>query len=61
MMKRIVLVILALLATLSLAGAQSVQPSIPASTFAHPALWHVRGESGEVYLLGAVHVLPPGL
>lgn len=61
MMKRFVLAILALLATLSLAGAQSVQPSIPAGTSAHPALWHVHGESGEVYLLGAVHVLPPGL
>ena len=26
-----------------------------------PALWHIRGPQGEVYLLGSVHILPPGL
>jgi uncharacterized protein YbaP (TraB family) len=26
-----------------------------------PALWHLKGEQGEVYLLGSVHVLPPNL
>jgi uncharacterized protein YbaP (TraB family) len=26
-----------------------------------PSLWHVKGEQGEVYLLGSVHVLPPDL
>lgn len=66
MMKKFAGVILALLATLSLAGflagsvagARAVQPSLP-GTVAHPALWHVTGESGEVYLLGSIHVLPP--
>jgi uncharacterized protein YbaP (TraB family) len=26
-----------------------------------PSLWHVKGPRGEVYLLGSVHVLPPGV
>ncbi|HWU55821.1 MAG TPA: TraB/GumN family protein [Rhizomicrobium sp.] len=26
-----------------------------------PSLWHIKGEQGEVYLLGSVHVLPPDL
>ena len=25
---------------------------------AHPALWHVKGPVGEVYLLGSIHLLP---
>src|ERR1700761_3194777 len=25
---------------------------------AHPALWHVKGPEGEVYLLGSIHLLP---
>lgn len=25
---------------------------------AHPSLWHISGQQGEVYLLGSVHVLP---
>ena len=58
MMTKFAAAILALLATLSLAGAQTVQPSLP-GTLAHPALWHVTGEAGEVYLLGSIHVLPP--
>ena len=62
MMKKFAAAILALLATLSLAGslagAQTVKPSLPGS-IAHPALWHVAGEAGEVYLLGSIHVLPP--
>jgi len=61
MIKKIALAILALLATLSLAGAQTVRPSVPTGNFAHPALWHIRGEAGQVYLLGAVHVLPPNI
>jgi uncharacterized protein len=28
---------------------------------AHPALWHVKGPAGEMYLFGAIHVLPPNL
>lgn len=58
MMKKFAAAVLALLATLSLAGAQTVQPSLPGN-IAHPALWHVMGEAGEVYLLGSIHVLPP--
>ena len=27
----------------------------------HPSLWHVKGEAGEIYLLGSVHVLPSGV
>lgn len=30
-----------------------------AETTATPALWHVHGPAGEVYLLGSVHMLPP--
>jgi uncharacterized protein YbaP (TraB family) len=41
------------------------QPA-PAEFQAFPSLWHVKGDPkkgdlGEVYLLGAVHVLPPNL
>jgi len=68
MMKKFAVAILALLATLSLpaslagslAGAQTVQSSLPGA-IAHPALWHVTGEAGEVYLLGSIHVLPPNV
>lgn len=28
---------------------------------AHPALWHVQGPRGEAWLLGSVHILPPGV
>jgi uncharacterized protein YbaP (TraB family) len=31
--------------------------ALPAA--ADPALWHVRGSGGEVYLLGSIHMLPP--
>ncbi|HWM60884.1 MAG TPA: TraB/GumN family protein [Rhizomicrobium sp.] len=58
--------LLALLFTVFLsapAAAQiSVQPAIApgiGSVRAYPSLWHIKGEQGEVYLLGAVHVLPP--
>ena len=61
MIKKIAAAILALLAGLSLAGAQTVGPSLPAGIMAHPALWHIQGEAGQVYLLGAVHVLPPNV
>jgi hypothetical protein len=26
-----------------------------------PSLWHVKGPQGDVYLLGSVHILPPGV
>lgn len=28
---------------------------------AHPALWHVKGPVGEVYLLGSIHLLPKNI
>jgi uncharacterized protein YbaP (TraB family) len=28
---------------------------------AHPALWHVKGPVGEVYLLGSIHLLPDNI
>ncbi len=28
---------------------------------AHPALWHVKGPEGEVYLLGSIHLLPTNI
>jgi uncharacterized protein YbaP (TraB family) len=42
------------------AAQTSVQPSI-ASFRVYPSLWHIKGEAGDVYLLGAVHVLPPNM
>ena len=36
------------------------QPA-PAATRAFPSLWHIKSDQGEVYVLGAVHVLPPNL
>src|SRR5437868_6820283 len=60
-MKAVLLLVMGLLA--APAAAQiSVQPAIApgvAGVRAYPSLWHVKGEQGEVYLLGAVHVLPP--
>jgi uncharacterized protein YbaP (TraB family) len=62
LVKKFALGLLALLAGLSLAAsAQSVRPSLPPGVMAHPALWHIQGEAGQVYLLGAVHVLPPNM
>ncbi|HZQ40201.1 MAG TPA: TraB/GumN family protein [Rhizomicrobium sp.] len=44
----------------------SLQPSLPAGQIATPSLWHIKGDplkgdKGEVYLFGSVHVLPPHL
>ena len=39
-----------------------LKPAIAAlQAHASPSLWHIKGEQGEVYLLGSVHVLPPSL
>ena len=38
----------------------SLKPAL-AALRPHPSLWHVKGEQGEVYLLGSVHVLPPNV
>jgi uncharacterized protein YbaP (TraB family) len=51
------------------AGPAAAIPSIgappagaaPPVIHAHPALWHVHGKLGDVYLFGAIHVLPPNL
>lgn len=48
----------ALLLTAPVAAQVQVRPALAAAS---PSLWHIKGEQGEVYLLGAVHVLPPGL
>ena len=32
-----------------------------AETIARPSLWHIQGSQGDVYLLGSVHILPPGV
>ena len=58
--KKIAAAILLGLLSLS-ASAQTVQPALPKATIAHPSLWHVQGEAGQVYLLGSVHVLPPNV
>lgn len=39
------------------ASVAQVQPSLP-PIMAFPSLWHLKSDRGEVYLLGAVHVLP---
>ena len=38
-----------------------MRPSLPPGPIAHPSLWHIQGEAGQVYLLGSVHVLPPNV
>jgi hypothetical protein len=49
------------LAVLTLAAAvpasAQVQLSLPVF-MAYPSLWHIKSDQGEVYMLGAVHVLP---
>jgi len=52
----------ALLALALLAGAPAVaqtQMGLSSGRAASPSLWHIKGEQGQVWLLGAVHVLPP--
>lgn len=41
-------------------GTTSTAPTPPV-IHAHPALWHVHGRLGDVYLFGAIHALPPTL
>jgi len=51
-----VLLALGLLAGTAIAQAQTgASPGRAAS----PSLWHIKGEQGQVYLFGSVHVLPP--
>jgi uncharacterized protein YbaP (TraB family) len=45
-----------------LLGLSLLSPSLSlAQTVARPSLWHVRGAKADVYLLGSVHILPPGV
>lgn len=46
---------------LLLLGLAAGSSPLLAQTQASPSLWHIRGEQGEIYLLGSVHVLPPSL
>src|SRR4051794_36842728 len=56
-----VLLLTALLLAPALVSAQpSLQYALPGNS-ATPSLWHIKGEQGEVYLFGSVHVLPPNL
>lgn len=32
-----------------------------ADTPANPTVWHVKGPAGDAYLLGSIHILPPGV
>jgi len=57
---KIALLLLTLLLGPALAQ-PSIQPALPAGQTATPSLWHIKGQLGEVYLLGSVHVLPPHL
>ncbi|HEX4270300.1 MAG TPA: hypothetical protein VHZ32_02900, partial [Rhizomicrobium sp.] len=50
------LLALAMLANAPAAFAQA-QPALP-PFMAYPSLWHIKTDQGEVYMLGAVHVLP---
>jgi uncharacterized protein YbaP (TraB family) len=43
------------------AFAQQVQPLPSPGIMAAPSLWHIKGDVGEIYLLGSVHVLPPDM
>ena len=49
-----------LFALLLLAGASDtvLAQAQPSPFVANPSLWHIRSDQGEVYMLGAVHVLP---
>lgn len=47
----------ALLAFLALLAPAAAAPTI----HAHPALWHVKGTQGEVYLMGSIHLLPENI
>ena len=51
-MKRILALLFALLFAV---------PAFADARPAHPALWHVRGKNGEVWLLGSIHILPPDI
>ncbi|HEY4076246.1 MAG TPA: TraB/GumN family protein [Rhizomicrobium sp.] len=41
-------------------GFLSTAPAV-AGAPANPSLWHVHGSRGDAYLLGSIHILPPGV
>ena len=45
---------------LTIPATAQIQPALTGHQ-AFPSLWHVKGQQGEVYLLGSIHVLPPNL
>ena len=47
----------ALLTLFTLISPLHAEPAVKA----HPALWHVKGPQGEVYLLGSIHLLPKNI
>jgi len=53
-----VLVLLVALAVAPVSAQPQLQPALPPAIMAYPSLWHIQTNQGEVYLLGAVHVLP---
>jgi len=57
-MTRLLAFLLSSFLAASAALAQQAQPAPSAGVTATPTLWHVKGEAGEAYLLGSVHVLP---
>ena len=59
---RSALLVLALALGAPVAALAQAQPDLPPAIMASPSLWHIKSGQksgqGEVYLLGAVHVLP---
>ena len=61
-MKNLSLAFLAFLFLGAAPAAAAPAAATPAPVIqAHPALWHVRGKLGDVYLFGSIHVLAPTL
>ncbi len=59
-MARLLAFLSSLFLTLPAFAQAQLKPALAAlQPQANPSLWHVKGEAGEVYLLGSVHVLPP--
>ena len=52
--QRLILAVLLLLGTASQATAET------RDTAPHPALWHLQGQKGEMFLFGSIHILPSG-
>ncbi|HET7083490.1 MAG TPA: TraB/GumN family protein [Rhizomicrobium sp.] len=64
-MTRLLAFLFGLLLTVPAFSQAQLKPAL-AALQPHPSLWHIKGDpkkgdQGEVYVLGSVHVLPPGL